>query len=358
MSLAKHWQQAKRDMATTDINIEIDRFYKYYGDYYKTLETGADYFKSLITSILLDEVAIQGVTSRVKHRDECVSKFRRKYQKSLEENSSNYEIKDHITDLIGIRVICLYITDIEKVKKILSQNFEVVDVTDKIQDLEKTENQFGYKSLHLDLKLDAKRKKLPENKQYVDLQFEVQIRTIIQDAWSVLDHKIKYKKNIPADLKRRINRLAALFELADDEFNNIRVDTEDFEEKATEIAKEPNQPINIISFLNIAVPAFPNYQFIHYKVDSFIHEILEIDDTFTKEDLSNSISNHLDTVKHFNSDVVFQTPAHYLNPFTMLRHCLYLSEKEKFGGMLFDIQKFSFEKWLIERSEKPAANNS
>ena len=52
--------------------------------------------------------------------------------------------------------------------------------------------------------------------------FEVQIRSLIQDAWSVLDHKIKYKKSIPIDLKRRINILSALFELADREFKEIR----------------------------------------------------------------------------------------------------------------------------------------
>ena len=50
------------------------------------------------------------------------------------------------------------------------------------------------------------------------MAFELQIRTIIQDSWSVLDHKIKYKKSIPGQLKRRINVLSALFELADREF--------------------------------------------------------------------------------------------------------------------------------------------
>jgi len=47
------------------------------------------------------------------------------------------------------------------------------------------------------------------------------MRTIIQDAWSILDHKIKYKKSIQQSLKRRINRLSALFEIADDEFFRI-----------------------------------------------------------------------------------------------------------------------------------------
>ena len=65
--------------------------------------------------------------------------------------------------------------------------------------------------------------------------FEVRIRTVIQDAWSVLDHKIKYKKSIPNDLKRRINILSALFELADREFKEIRNATTELIEMETVI---------------------------------------------------------------------------------------------------------------------------
>lgn len=337
-------------MASLELQKEIDGFYKYYSENYKILETASDYFRTLIDSILLEEVQVQSVVSRVKNRDECVGKFRRKYQESLEKNNSAYEIKDHITDLIGVRVICLYEPDIAKIKKILEDNFDILDVTDKIKDIESTDNQFGYKSLHLDLQLDKKRKGLPENKQYSDLRFEVQIRTIIQDAWGVLDHKIKYKKNIPSDLKRRINRLAALFELADEEFNNIKIDTEKFEEQARTAADKPNQPLSIFSFLNVVIPTFPTYQFIHYKADGFVYEILKLDKNFTQKELKKSINDYLEIVKRFNSEIVFQTPAHYLNPYTMIRHCLYLYNKDKFENILFDIQKQSFEEWLKENT--------
>ena len=60
-------------------------------------------------------------------------------------------------------------------------------------------------------------------------------RTIIQDSWSVLDHKIKYKKSIPGSLKRRINVLSALFELADREFRQIRDAT------AAELLQAPDE---------------------------------------------------------------------------------------------------------------------
>ena len=63
----------------------------------------------------------------------------------------------------------------------------------------------GYSTLEVDTFLDL----VIQDYQYFN--FEIQIRTITQDSWSVLDHKIKYKKSIPSSLKRRINTLAALF---------------------------------------------------------------------------------------------------------------------------------------------------
>src|SRR5690606_14456225 len=125
-------------------------------------------------------------------------------------------------------------TDISKVVKILRDNFEVIEETDKSAELESQENVFGYKGHHLDLRINAKRAVLPEYEKYRDLRFEVQVRSTIQDAWSVLDHKIKYKKSIPHSLKRQINALAALFEIADREFTNIKQLTEELREDKAE----------------------------------------------------------------------------------------------------------------------------
>lgn len=333
-------------MTPSDINIEIDRFNKFYSDNFKILETASEYFRTLISSILLEEVEIQNVLSRVKLLDECITKFKDKYQKRLEEEKIDYKIKDHITDLIGLRIICLYDSDIIKIKKILEDNFEVLGVTDKIKDIDSTESSFGYKSLHLDLKLDKKRRNLPENKRYADIQFEVQIRTIIQDAWSVLDHKIKYKKNLPLELKRRINRLAALFELADDEFFSIKTNTNIYETETKANIYKPNQQLNIFSFFDISTRIFPNYQFIDYKADIFVHEILELNTKFTKEQFEKAITDNFEKIKKYNSDSVFISPIFNLNPYTMIRHCLYLSDKDGFKNILFDTQRESFDNWL------------
>lgn len=332
-------------MATTELEKAVEKFYKYYVDNFKTFEQAAEYFKSLINSLISDDCEIQSITFRVKDKEECVSKFKRKYLQKIEEAGQPYEIKDFITDLIGLRIVCLYENEILKVQEILNKNFKVVEVTDKIKSLDNTENQFGYKSLHIDLKLNDERKKLPEFKKFADFRFEVQIRTIIQDAWSVLDHKIKYKKSIPAELKRRINRLAALFEIADDEFYSIKLGTTEFEEKAKSESK-PNEPLNVLSFLSVAASNFPTYQFIAYKADGFVHELLNLKPDLTQKELADSLKLNLDKVKQYNSEIVSKSPANYLNPYTMIRHCLYLTNSEKFSSLLFLIQGQSFDEWL------------
>ena len=118
--------------------------------------------------------------------------------------------------------------DLVSIKSKLKKHFKVVETTDKTSLLEKTENQFGYKGLHLQLKLRKKRGVDKNIEDYSSIVFELQIRTVIQDAWSILDHKIKYKKSIPHNLKRRINRLSALFEIADEEFLSIKKERNNF----------------------------------------------------------------------------------------------------------------------------------
>ncbi len=332
-------------MASLDLEKEVEHFYKYYVDNYKILEQASEYYHSLLNSLVSDECEIQSISYRVKEREECIGKFKRKYLKDLEEQGIPYEIKDHITDLLGLRIVCLYENEIDKIREILESNFKVVEVTDKIKTLDSTDNQFGYKSLHIDLRLNDERKKLPEFKKFADIRFEVQIRTIIQDAWSVLDHKIKYKKSIPADLKRRINRLAALFEIADDEFYNIKVGTLDFEDKV-KTETNPNEPLNVLSFLSIVSTYFPTYQFMSYKADGFVHELLYLNNELSKSELSKSLNENLEMVFRYNREIITASPANYLNPYTMIRHCLYMSDKEKYEKLLFLVQAKSFNEWL------------
>jgi ppGpp synthetase/RelA/SpoT-type nucleotidyltranferase len=355
-------------MPSQDYDAEKVAFREYYNDNLPLLQDAHVFFRGFINSIILvaGDIEIDVVISRVKDREEAIRKFSRKYQKILEDAQTDYAIKDYITDLIGVRVICLYETDVNKIARILKENFLVLEETDKVKKIEATEDSFGYKGLHLDLKINEIRADFAEYRRYANLRFEVQVRTIIQNSWSVLDHKIKYKKSIPNELKRRINVLAALFELADHEFLSIRSATQELQVAAnatfvgtssltanaqvitTATAEfstglqenEVRGGLDAFGFLTIVKQHYRDYVFIDAWVDGFVQEILKAKPDLTAEQFANALANHLPTIHKYRNSVDFK-----LNPFTEIRHALYLDNKEKFGAMLFDRQRRNFEKW-------------
>lgn len=213
--------------------------------------------------------------------------------------------------------------------EILQRQFKTIDVFDKISAVERTDGSFGYKGLHMDLALNDQMRKLQKYQQYADYPFEVQIRSLVQDAWSVLDHKIKYKKSIPNDLKRRINLLSALFELADREFKEIRNATMELMQQATvaPIDETPDadrddedssaraaseKTVNAFNFLRVAGHFFKDFDFEDYKVDDFVQEVLRADGRFQKSALHKSLGENLKTVKDYREHFLVREPGENL----------------------------------------------
>jgi putative GTP pyrophosphokinase len=357
-------------MASLNFADERDAFKEHYAANGAVFSDAADSLRTLLSLLLADNDAFPTpqVLARVKDRDECIAKFGRKYQTKCEEARTPYEI---ITDVVGLRIISLYETDVPLVRRILAENFEVLEESDKTQVVESQEGVFGYKGLHLDLKLLANRRDLPEYRRFRDLRFEVQLRTIVQDAWSVLDHKIKYKTKIPHELKRRINRLAALFELADQEFLHIRDETRELESKAkAEIvpvpepvaepaavpAPAPAPLLDAFSFLGLAQRRFPTYPFQPHKIDGFVTELLDVAPDLTAAELETSLAEGSDAVDAYKDDQ-HERYFNRLNPYTTVRHALYLRDRRRYAPLLFDLQRRNFEAWLDERHQAngPAA---
>lgn len=330
-------------MASLNFNSEKDNFRKYYEENHDIFNRSIDSFKSIIQSILsTNKIDTSNIIGRVKNCEESINKFTIKYQTKLESKNTEYEIKKYITDLIGLRIICLYEQDILKIKKILEKEFKVIDVTDKARIIEEKDDSFGYKCLHMDLRLKEPRFNMPEYKDYVGLGFEIQIRTIVQDSWSVLDHKIKYKKSIPTPLKRRINILAALFELADREFYAVREETI----KLTKAEDTSSEILDVFAFLAISKNHFPEYDFHPYKIDGFIEELNGYNN-LTQRELSDVIQKLIERVKKYDQYLCKSSCANYvLNPYTMIRHVLFLHDKEKYERILFNRQREEFNKWI------------
>ncbi|NOY12330.1 MAG: (p)ppGpp synthetase [Deltaproteobacteria bacterium] len=355
-------------MASLDFEQEKAVFRKFYNTNKPLLAEARDAYIRTI-SALVKQSAIAEVTKiegRVKDREECIKKFQRKYQSKLEADEQPYQIKDYLSDLIGIRIVCLYEDQIGAVSEVLQRHFRIIDVTDKIAAVESTEDAFGYKGLHMDLAPSPELTPALQE-QTAGCPFEVQIRSLIQDAWSVLDHKIKYKKSIPNDLKRRINVLSALFELADREFKEIRNATMELLQQATvdsisdsllangEVAGKTamtssGKTVNAFSFLRVAGHFFKDFEFEDYKVDNFVQDILKLNNRFERADLHKSLLENLRAVRDYREEFMQKNPENTFSPYTSIRHCLYLYDPETFSRLLSKGPRERFANWLKESS--------
>lgn len=362
-------------MPSLDFDLEETHFRAFYAEQSAALEAACAAFTGMVAAVVTQAggVEIAKVEGRVKDVDECIRKFVRKYRPALEENNTPYEIQQYITDLVGVRVVCLYEDELEKIAAIVRAHFAVIDVTDKVAAVESTEASFGYKGLHLDLKLSNTERVQPEHATYAHLPFELQVRTIIQDSWSVLDHRIKYKKSIPGELKRRINVLAALFELADREFRQIRDATAAELLQAPDETAEPlpdpavadnaqapgkaqagSSELNAFTFLKIATHFFKDFDFEPSKVDGFVDDIQAWSRGMTRARFNALMRETVGVVKRYKQHFEEQNPQASFNPYTVIRHCLYLSNKAVFRPALRNSARESFEAWLQEQNEPRA----
>ena len=196
----------------------------------------------LISSLLKDEstIRIHDISNRVKERDSLIKKVQEK---------GKYNGLEEITDISGIRIICYFEQDVDRVSEIILREFEI-DEENSIDKRKLKENEFGYKSLHLVVSFSGERTKLTEYKDCQDLKTEIQIRTILQHGWAEIEHDLGYKSSIavPKNYKRDFNRVAALLETADKEFSHLRNKIENYESEIPERFKGDLNEIGIDKF--------------------------------------------------------------------------------------------------------------
>ncbi len=112
---------------------------------------------------------------RLKSRESILAKMERKKRKLTEENVFTY-----INDLAGIRIVCLFLDDIYRIRDFIYQIPGICVIKEK--DFVKKPKNSGYQSLHVIVQFTNGRK------------VEIQLRTIGMDFWSVLEYQLQYKK--------------------------------------------------------------------------------------------------------------------------------------------------------------------
>jgi len=165
-------------------NLMSDEFLDFVNKNMKPIEKQMSYYQCAIMevetkfkvlneqySLEYDRNPIEDIKSRVKSMESLIKKIRKKdiplTLSSIEEN---------IHDIAGVRLSQDDITLLEK------------------KDYIKNPKPGGYRSLHLIVSIPIF---LQDGKR--NMTVEVQLRTIAMDFWASLEHKLRYKKDIPAD---------------------------------------------------------------------------------------------------------------------------------------------------------------
>lgn len=228
--------KATRNNPTTDRRTADRELVDSYSQATRDLDSFGVAIKSLIDACMLREhLTPHSVTFRVKAIDSATEKLT---------GSDKYNDYPALTDLLGVRVITYFADTVDRVAEALKPEFDIDEANSVDKRAALDPDRFGYLSVHYIAKLKPTRTSLVEYAGYDGLQFELQIRSILQHAWAEIEHDLGYKAagGLPRELRRRFSRLAGLLELADDEFQRLRDDRERYEARVDRnLANRPQE---------------------------------------------------------------------------------------------------------------------
>ena len=194
-------------------------------------EAYSSYFAEIMSNVvyILQQNIKLSTQPTYKYR---VKSFNSYYKKVLRLKPDKVEAEDsliYLTDMMGVRMICAFLEDINFGLEQIKKMFDIKEV--EVKGADKKFSEFGYESIHVLVKipngcmppLEGKYKDLKPISD--ELVCEIQIRTILQDAWAEVEHELIYKTEFnPFDipLRRKLASINASLTLADITFQEIR----------------------------------------------------------------------------------------------------------------------------------------
>ena len=182
-------------------------------------QSSHDVFAKLIASRVRVAVQARGIWSETSGRAKEVYSL----VKKLLKGKHSY---DSLPDKAGARCVVRYLSDLQETVLIAQELFDCSPPDDKLK--ERQDNQVGYISIHLEVRLkadDPDAAKFPPNQFWAELQ----IRTFGQHLWAEMAHDTVYKNDdelshLPPAIKRRVNLMSGLIEVADHEFDRLNTE--------------------------------------------------------------------------------------------------------------------------------------
>lgn len=197
-------------------------------------------------------------------------------------------------DLVGLRIILLFKRDLDGMHSILSEGFNVLSHEDTASRLEET--QFGYQSVHYTIALPDEWLTVPTMAEFREFRAELQVRTLAQHIWAAASHKLQYKQesNVPPQLRRSINRVSAILETVDLEFERLLKSREEYVQRLE--GEREDARLNVETVRNILTVEWPEE---NADVDEPIAELLDelaAFDILTSSDLTSLIKEQRNAV--------------------------------------------------------------
>ncbi|BFK82315.1 GTP pyrophosphokinase [Clostridium baratii] len=196
-------------------------------------------------------------------------------------------IRFEMEDIAGIRVMCQFVDDIDKVVELLRSRCDMQVLYEK--DYVRGVKSSGYRSYHMIIKYTVNMVEGP-----IDILAEFQIRTLAMNFWATIEHSLnyKYKQQIPVELKQKLKSAAdAAFKL-DEEMLEIKDEIKDaqklFEVKSAIISDVMNQILVLISLGKI--PEASRYE-------KSLNKLIENGDVWELNSLLDSIKKEIDKYK-------------------------------------------------------------
>lgn len=170
---------------------------------------------------------------------------------SLLEKANKFEIpldrvQYEMEDISGIRIMCQFVDDIDKVVELLRARKDMQILYEK--DYVRSVKVSGYRSYHIIIKY-------PVNMAsgQTEILAEFQIRTLAMNFWATIEHSLnyKYKQQMPSDIKVKLKKAAdAAFEL-DEQMLEIKDEIKDaqrlFEVKSDIVSNIMHSILTLIS---------------------------------------------------------------------------------------------------------------
>lgn len=198
---------------------------------------------------LMKEYRTQGIYSPIERVDGRVKRISSLLDKAQKKQVPVEEIESQIEDIAGIRIICQFVEDIDRVVEIIRNRNDMEVKTEK--DYIHHVKDSGYRSYHMIIYYIVQTMNGPKR-----LKAEIQIRTMAMNFWATIEHSLQYKYNgnMPAYVREKLLKAAEAIVVLDHEMSTVREEIMDvqnsFSQKADIIADILNNIQNLYKLGN------------------------------------------------------------------------------------------------------------